>query len=362
MVRVDRLSEALERLDGGEFDVALLDLSLLDAQGLSVVARVRMKAPQMPLLVLSGLDDESTAVAALQEGAQDYLVKGQGDGHLIARSIRYAIERKRAQLLLLDAKEKAEFASRTKSEFLANMSHELRTPLNAIIGFSEMIQAETFGPVGHPNYKEYARDIGESGLHLLEIINDLLDMSKIETGRVELNESLVEVPRAIESCLRLVAERAANGKVMLLRELPPRLMRLRADARLVKQILLNLISNAVKFTPEGGQVTIAVEANPAEGMVLTVEDNGIGIAPEDIPRAMTPFLQVESALNRRHEGTGLGLPLAKALAELHGGRLELNSELGVGTRVAVYFPAERLDLPAAANDAPAEEQRVTLPA
>ena len=251
-------------------------------------------------------------------------------------------ERKRAEETVLAAKEEAELANRAKSEFLAAMSHELRTPLNAIIGFSEIIKNETFGPVGSPKYREYVADINDSGLHLLDLINDILDLSKIESGTDELHEDKIEVPEIIRSALKLVGHRAEQGRIKLELELPDQLPALRADERKLKQILVNLLSNAVKFTDAGGEVTLRAWCRMDSGYVIQIVDTGIGIAPEDIPKALSRFGQVDADLNRQYEGTGLGLPLTKALVELHGGVLDLQSEVSVGTTVTVRFPAERI--------------------
>ena len=243
---------------------------------------------------------------------------------------------------LLRAKEDAEFANRTKSEFLANMSHELRTPLNAIIGFSDLMGDEMLGPLGNSQYKGYTADISESGRHLLELINDILDVAKIESGQMSLVEEVVDPQDLIESVRRLVAPRAERAGLNLETRLAEDLPGLRVDKTKLKQILINLISNAVKFTPEGGHVVLSAEAAANGEFLFLISDTGIGIAAEDIPRAMAPFGQVDSRLSRKFEGTGLGLPLVKSLAELHGGRFELVSQPDVGTTVTLRLPASRV--------------------
>ncbi len=236
----------------------------------------------------------------------------------------------------------AKASTHAKTQILANMSHELRTPLNAIIGFSEMLEGEMLGALGNKRYKEYARNILVSGHHLLSIITDILNMAKLESGKLELKEAKVDVALTVEACRQLMADRAEGAGVELATfaaEDPPALW---GDERLVKQMLLNLMSNAVKFTPEGGRITVAVTPLDDGRLALSVEDTGIGIAPEDLDKVMSEFGQVDSAFARDHDGTGLGLPLVKAMIELHGGTFEFESAPGVGTTATLIFPAERL--------------------
>ena len=261
------------------------------------------------------------------------------DGDIVAVT-RDISERKLQEQALVEARDAALGASRAKSTFLANMSHELRTPLNAIIGFSEMMNREMFGPIG-PRYQEYSRLIHESGTHLLDLINSVLDMSKIEAGKFQLNEELFDLEETAQSAVRFLKIPAERAGVALKLSIAPNARLMFADRRAVKQILVNLLSNGVKYTPPGGEVKVS--ARIAHGMEIVVSDSGTGISKTDLERLGRPFEQVENAQTRAKEGTGLGLALVKSLALMHGGEAVLDSALGEGTTVTVRLPHAGVD-------------------
>ncbi len=242
---------------------------------------------------------------------------------------------------LVQSRTHAEQANRAKSEFLANMSHELRTPLNAILGFSEIMTHKIFGELGAKQYDDYAHHINHSGRHLLDIINDILDLSKVESGQLQLNDEFLDLALLISDTCALVQNRARKNGIKIETEVPTEARYLLADRRLTKQILLNLLSNSVKFTADGGRISITSYMSGSRGLVISVEDNGIGMSDHELSLALTPFGQAGTTLTRSHEGTGLGLPLANTLMELHGGALTVTSEKNEGTRVNMCFPANR---------------------
>ncbi|WP_142848956.1 hybrid sensor histidine kinase/response regulator [Telmatospirillum sp. J64-1] len=299
--------------------------------------------PDLPLIVMAELD-YNIIMKPVHDDAVKYGIAASS-GTLVlftltCIALRLLRRRETALAEMMAAKEQAEIANRAKTQFLANMSHELRTPLNAIIGFSEMLKTELFGKL-EPKQHEYMGDIHVSALHLLGLINTILDIAKIESGKYALYEEPVDLAAAAEMALRQVGNRAAENGVILRSQLEEGLPPLHADERAIRQILLNMLSNAVKFTPPGGSVLLKVQRDVTGCAILSVSDTGIGIAPQHMELVLQPFHQADDSHTRRYEGTGLGLPLIKSLAEMHGGSLTLASRLGLGTTVTVVLPAER---------------------
>ncbi len=258
-----------------------------------------------------------------------------------------------------EARHRAEEANLAKSRFLASMSHELRTPLNAILGFSEVMGKEVFGPIENPTYRDYANDIHASGQHLLDLINEILDLSRIEAGRYQLIEEPVSVASVVEDCCHLMELRAGSKDIRLVRHFETALPRLLADERAVRQITLNLLSNAVKFTPTGGEIMVRVGWTAGGGQYISVKDNGAGIPADEIPVVLSAFGQGSIAIKSAEQGTGLGLPIVQGLLALHGGEFELHSRLREGTEAIAIFPATRVmeELPALPTRSRADRQQ-----
>jgi two-component system cell cycle sensor histidine kinase PleC len=266
----------------------------------------------------------------------------------------FSAELERAQNELQDALRAAEIANRSKGLFLATVSHELRTPLNAIIGFSELLVNRIFGPLGDPHYEDYARDIQSSGQHLLSLIEDVLDLSRVEMGQIRPRLGRVDLRREARSAIAMVQARRNQDIAEITLEIPTGFPDLNADARLIRQILINLISNAVKFTPPTGRITVSASTDD-DGVLMVVADDGIGIDPKDHAKVLRPFEQADNRLSRRYDGVGLGLPLAKAFVESHGGTLELESAIGVGTTISIRLPPDRIETTSAAAPLAAAE-------
>jgi signal transduction histidine kinase len=276
-------------------------------------------------------------------GAYNSLQRHHDRYELELTEVRRTLEnRVKARTLELQvAHDQAHAANQAKSRFLANVSHELRTPLNAILGFADLISNERFGPLNDPRYKEYSQYISKSGLHLLTLINDILDLSKAKAGQLELHEELIDLTNVVDDAVRMLRQRADDGQIQINVADMSTAPILRADRRMMVQILVNLTSNAVKFTPSGGHVDVAWEVLE-DAVAVSVSDSGIGIPPEDVPMLLEPFTQSEGDLTRGYEGTGLGLPLTKHLTELHGGSLEITPAEPSGTVVTVILPASRI--------------------
>jgi two-component system, cell cycle sensor histidine kinase PleC len=332
---------------------------------LLVVAVSSMLASSLPMAVFAATFPVTAAIAldfALHGGLRNYILAimamtAQGYfavlayrlysttlATLEARAEKDALigELEQAKAISDEARMRAEAANISKSRFLAQMSHELRTPLNAILGFSEVMKTEVFGEHSVPAYKEYSADIHNSGVHLLGLINEILDLSRIEAGRYELNEESVSLPAIVEDCHHLLKLRATNRGITIREAFESDLPRLWADERALRQICLNLLSNAIKFTPQGGEIWLKVGWTASGGQYLSVKDTGPGIPEEEIPVVLASFGQGSNSIKSAEQGAGLGLPIAKSLVDLHGGTFSLKSKLRIGTEVVVTFPPERV--------------------
>jgi len=335
--------DALDAIQSCPHDLVMLDVLMPKMDGFETCAHLRANSgtKDTPILMVTGLEDIASVEKAFEVGATNFMTKPL-HWQLLNHQVRYILRSSEQHAELRAATLEAEAASRAKSSFLAKMSHELRTPMNAINGFVDLMRDEIFGPIGDDRYKGYLTDIHESSEHLLEIINNILDFAKIESGVVELYESKVDVGRLINRLGKIISPLADKGGVTVRFQVDPNLPTVKADEMKLKQILLNLLSNAIKFTPEGGTVQIIANQTDIGDIQLSVLDNGIGIDDKKLPKVFDAFVQVDDALNRRYEGTGLGVPIALALTELHDGSLNIESALGIGTTVNVILPRSRV--------------------
>lgn len=331
----------------GRFDIAFVAAVLGDESGIDVIRRAGGRLCSTPMVLLSDKLDVEDEQKCLFAGAVDVLDRIEMSPSLLRRVIRYArFNHETTRRLVLNEQryrelaENASHANGEKSKFLANMSHELRTPLNAILGFSEAIQHELFGEIegaGAGKYREYVGDINSSGKHLLSLINDLLDLSKIEAGKLEISPTNVRLGEIVDDVARMTAPQARDARVNLDIALPPDSVGIFADGRLIMQAILNIVANAVKFSPPGGHVTLRAGVE-GHNIVVSVTDEGCGMTKQDLQHVLEPFHQAGSLETRPEHGTGLGLPLARSIVELHQGGLEIASEIDVGTTVSMWLP------------------------
>ncbi len=346
------LAAFMRPLDDGFLEAAAEDFGLRGLQYVAVGEQAQEGGPIIPLVAPNG--DSMGHLVWRADRPSRFVLGVILPSFLVVVGIIgllgwYTLRRmQQQQLALWNNMSRAVSADRTKTEFLANMSHELRTPLNAIIGFSETMRNEIYGPLDNKKYAEYTANILESGQHLLNIITDVLEMSKVEAGKYQLNKTEILFRDMGDSVARMIGPRLDSKNLAFDIHIAPELHSIHADEQALKQVLLNILSNAVKFTPDGGLITLHAELLADAQVRLSVSDTGIGIPEDQLPLVMRPFHQIGSPMTRLQGGTGLGLPLAAAMVKLHGGRIEIRSKVGEGTTVTITLPAERADLVEAA--------------
>ena len=344
LTHVRSADAALIELQPSTFDVVLIDYHLGSQFGTDLIRQVGGRRGPFAMLMLTDSDDQELAVSALQAGVTDFIDRSEMTAGQVERAIIYAYVRHdveselvRSQQLLRQARDEARLANAAKSDFLARMSHELRTPLNAINGYAEMMAGQIVGPISNPKYREYADNILASGHHLLDLINDLLDLSRIESGRYQLALEPVDVAAELHGLVETFFAQARRVPIALTAEIEDDLPPLLVDRRAFKQVVINLLSNALKFTGPRGTVTMRARRGGPR-VIVSVADTGVGVDPSQIDRLFTPFVHADTPFVRNTNGTGLGLAIVKTLVETHGGVVEMESELGRGTTVATDWP------------------------
>jgi len=330
-------AEAVELARAVKPDIVLLDVIMPNLSGFDACRQIRLipELSGVPILIVTGSDDDASIDEAFAAGASDFLAKPL-NWRLVPHRLKFIARISQMDGDLRASKARAEAGNVAKTNFIANMSHELRTPLNAIIGFADVIQGEVLGPLGTPEYKEYIGDIKRSGKHLLELITDILEWSKLEAGQIRLNPETTALATLIDSCVRMVAPIAESKGIHLSADVDR--IDLTTDQRSARQILINLLSNAIKFSPSGTTVKVVGRATDADQVRIEVIDQGIGIPGDKLNDVLRPFFQVDDSLARQHEGVGLGLTIATSLTSALGGKLDISSELGNGTTVGLTLP------------------------
>lgn len=335
------LKAAKAHISKTDFDLVLLDLTLPDSDGLHTVEAIVKAAPDVAIVVLTSLQEETLGLKALKMGAQDFLVKDETYRKIFIRAVRYAHLRKKAEVEVREAKEMAEFATRSKSDFIANLSHEFRTPLNAIMGFSEIMMASMFGELNE-KYAEYAVDINASGKYLNGLMGTVLDMSKIESRKIEFSDEEIDLKDIITASITKTRFMADEKNIKVTISTSAQHPKIHGDELKLKQVIINLLSNAIKFSPEGGKVSASVYKESCGSMVFCVKDQGIGIPIDEVDDVLIPFHRSRISKDMHIEGTGLGLPLSKSLIEAHQGKLWLESIEGKGTEAYIKLPPGRV--------------------
>ena len=332
--------EGMEAILEHDPDLVLCDITMPEKDGYELLTELRENHPQKsntPFVFISARANREHIIAGKRLGADDYLTKPI-DFEVLLATVESRLRQVNRMEELRLTKEQAERANQAKIRFMNSMTHELRTPLNAIIGFSELLIGESSGPIGSDDYLEYAEFIRQSGHELLDKFSDILDLANLEAGKLKLHPEPIDMASTMRSCIVFLDGAARAGKVTVEHRIADDLPPLTADAEMVRKILIALLGNALRYSPPGSQVRMDVDADEDHGIAVTVSDDGAGIRPEDIPRLLTPFGQIDIDLDSDHKGVGMGLALAKALAERHGGDLTLESEPDKGTQVTVRLP------------------------
>ena len=336
---IDDLVPGLEKAISANPDTMVLSINVERKDGVVVVVEfARNSLLRDNGTTLTWIARDVSAQIAVEELRERQMMEAEESRKLMEDQAMTMVNQAEEYYIL---KNQAESADQAKTSFLANMSHELRTPLNAIIGFSEIMKDQMFGPMGNDQYAQYSGDIHGSGKYLLNLINDILDLSKVEADAMELHDETIDIRSLVRDALSMVRERAAKSRTSVFAEIPEGSPSIKADHIRIKQIILNLLTNAIKFSPVGSSIDIEVLTDNSNRAVIRVVDHGNGVAPEDIETVLKPFGQVSDMMTREQEGTGLGLPLCKSFMELHDGTLAFESELGVGSTITLTFPTER---------------------